>query len=36
MVRLENVGVVFPKGVTGLHPTSVGFTRGEFTVLLGS
>lgn len=36
MVQLENVGVVFSKGVTGLHPTSMAFARGQFAVLLGA
>lgn len=35
MIRLEHVTVLFP-GVTALHPTSLHFREGEFTVLLGA
>jgi phosphonate transport system ATP-binding protein len=36
MIELENVSVSFRGGVTALHPTSLRFGRGEFTVLLGA
>lgn len=36
MIELENVRVSFPGGVTALHPTSLRFERGQFTVLLGA
>ncbi len=35
MIRLDNVRMTFPDGVTALHPTSISFSRGQFTVLLG-
>lgn len=36
MIRLNEIHVTFPGGVTALHPTSLHFRQGEFTVLLGS
>lgn len=36
MIELKDVSVAFPGGVTALHPTSLRFQRGEFTVLLGA
>lgn len=36
MICLDNVSMTFPDGVTALHPTSVSFSRGRFTVLLGA
>src|SRR3970040_2663064 len=36
MIRLNNVHVTFPGGITALHPTSLHFRQGEFTVLLGA
>ena len=36
MIDLENIAVEFPGDVTALHPTSVEFRQGEFTVLLGA
>src|SRR4030065_629849 len=35
MIQLNEVHVTFPGGMTALHPTSLRFNRGEFTVLLG-
>ncbi len=35
MLRLIGVSVVYPNGVTGLAETSIEFTQGQFTVLLG-
>lgn len=36
MIRLENVSLKFPGGVTAIHPTSLEFHAGQFTVLLGA
>src|SRR4030042_617374 len=36
MIQLNEVHVTFPGGMTALHPTSLRFNRGEFTVLLGA
>jgi phosphonate transport system ATP-binding protein len=36
MIQLNEIHVTFPGGVTALHPTSLHFRQGEFTVLLGS
>lgn len=36
MIDLKDIAVEFPGGVTALHPTSVEFRSGEFTVLLGA
>ena len=36
MITLENIGMKYPTGEVGLHPTSLKFCCGEFTVLLGS
>lgn len=36
MIKLKDVSVKFPTNVTALHPTSLHFRRGEFTVLLGA
>jgi len=36
MIRLKDVHVTFPGGVTALHSTSLYFRQGEFTVLLGA
>lgn len=36
MIRLNDVHVTFPGGITALHPTSLQFRQGEFTVLLGA
>jgi len=36
MIQLNEVHVTFPGGMTALHPTSLHFNRGEFTVLLGA
>ena len=35
ILRLDNVGVTYPGGVTALRATRLTFCRGEFTVLLG-
>ena len=35
MLRLIGVSVVYPNGVAGLAETSIAFTQGQFTVLLG-
>lgn len=35
MLKVENLGITYPGGVVALRSTSVGFRRGEFTVLLG-
>lgn len=35
MIQLHEVGMTFPGGATALHPLSIAFGRGEFTVLLG-
>ena len=35
ILRLDNVGVVYPGGVTALRQTTVAFGSSEFTVLLG-
>jgi phosphonate transport system ATP-binding protein len=35
MLRLHEVSVIYPGGVTALAPTSLAFGRGQFTVLLG-
>lgn len=35
MLQLENICVSYPGGITALHPTSISFQRGQFTVLLG-
>lgn len=36
MIELKNVSVTFAGGITALHPVSLRFNRGEFTVLLGA
>jgi phosphonate transport system ATP-binding protein len=36
MIRLNAVHVTFPGGMMALHPTSLHFRQGEFTVLLGA
>lgn len=36
MIQMHEVHVTFPGGTTALHPTSLHFQRGEFTVLLGA
>lgn len=36
MIRIENLEMVYPNGVTALHPTSLNYERGQFTVLLGT
>lgn len=36
MIELKDVSVQYPGGVTALHPTSISFGRGQFTVLLGA
>ena len=36
MIEVNEVSVSYPGGVTALHPTSLRFGRGEFTVLLGA
>jgi phosphonate transport system ATP-binding protein len=36
MIRLENVSLKFPGGITAIHPTSLEFHAGQFTVLLGA
>lgn len=36
MIRLENVSLQFPGGITALHPTYLDFKAGQFTVLLGA
>jgi phosphonate transport system ATP-binding protein len=36
MIRLQNVSLQFPGGITALHPLSLEFQTGNFTVLLGS
>lgn len=35
MVTLDKVSVTYPTGLTALHPTSLSFEKGRFTVLLG-
>jgi phosphonate transport system ATP-binding protein len=35
IVRLDNVGVTYPGGVTALRATSIAFRTSEFVVLLG-
>ena len=36
MIAVENLEVVYPGGTHALHPVSLRFERGAFTVLLGS
>ena len=36
MIRLENVSVRYSKNVVALHPTTLEFSRGFFSVILGS
>lgn len=36
MIQMNDVHVTFPAGMTALHPTSLHFRQGEFTVLLGA
>lgn len=36
MIAVENLEVVYPGGTQALHPVSLRFERGAFTVLLGS
>lgn len=36
MIQMNEVHVTFAGGLTALHPTSLHFKRGEFTVLLGA
>ncbi|MDF0750986.1 phosphonate ABC transporter ATP-binding protein [Marinobacter sp. 71-i] len=35
MLRIEDMGVTYPRNVLALRPTTVEFHKGEFTVLLG-
>ena len=35
MIQLENVAVRYNDAVVGLHPLSIGFSKNEFTVLVG-
>ena len=35
MIRLDDLSVTYPGGVQALHPTSLDFRSGQFTVLLG-
>jgi len=35
IIRLDNVGVTYPGGVTALRATSIAFRTREFVVLLG-
>jgi phosphonate transport system ATP-binding protein len=35
MITMENISVTYPGGIRALHPTSVRFEPGQFTVLLG-
>lgn len=35
MIRVENLAVTYPNGVTALHETSMRITAGRFVVLLG-
>jgi len=36
MISVDGVEVVYPNGTRALHPVSLAFARGAFTVLLGS
>ncbi len=36
MLALKQVNVVYPGGITAVHPTSLEFQAGQFTVLLGA
>lgn len=36
MIHMKNVHVTYPGGMTALHPSSLHFRQGEFTVLLGA
>ena len=36
MIQLENVGMRYRTGDVGLHPTTIDFKKGDFTVLLGT
>jgi phosphonate transport system ATP-binding protein len=36
LIGLDRVSVTYPSGVTALHPTSIEFRSGEFTVLVGA
>jgi phosphonate transport system ATP-binding protein len=36
MIRVENLSLNFPGGITALHPLSLEFRAGQFTVLLGA
>jgi len=36
MLRMEDLSLNFPGGITALHPFSLEFRSGEFTVLLGA
>ncbi|MFZ2088449.1 MAG: phosphonate ABC transporter ATP-binding protein [Desulfobaccales bacterium] len=36
MIRLDDVSLLFPGGINALHPMSLEFQTGNFTVLLGS
>jgi phosphonate transport system ATP-binding protein len=36
MIKLEQVSVTYPGGLTALQPTSIEFREGEITVLLGA
>ncbi|MHB9100645.1 MAG: phosphonate ABC transporter ATP-binding protein [Sulfuricella sp.] len=36
MIQMNDVHVTFPGGMTALHPISLHFRQGEFTVLLGA
>lgn len=36
MLSLDQVAVTYPNGFTALHPTSLAFVPGQFTVLLGA
>ncbi len=36
MLSLDQVAVTYPSGITALHPTSLAFVPGQFTVLIGA
>ena len=36
MIRLENISMTYPNGFMGLHPVSLEFLSGQFTVLIGT
>ena len=35
MIRMDNVSVTYPGGITALHSLSTTFLEGKFSVLLG-